>query len=54
MVCYMKEYFILQSCIILETGCVFVFKGNSGETPVELDLREEPQSVPGQYRLSSN
>jgi len=42
MVYYMKDYLVLESHIVLETGYIFVFRWNSGDTPMNLGLIEEP------------
>jgi len=42
MVYYMKDYLVFESHIVLETGYIFVFRWIGGDTPMNLDLIEEP------------
>ena len=42
MVYYMKDCLVLGSHIALETGYIFVFRWNGGDTPMDLGLIEEP------------
>jgi len=39
---YMKDYLVLESHIVSETGYIFVFRWNGGDTPMDLGLIEEP------------